>query len=75
MSYPVTIAFDFDRMRPGCAIVQTMMGATISNTDLSRFDPGLWLTAPTPAMRLATLHSEDEAQRAAELSNLKGVNA
>jgi hypothetical protein len=71
MSYPVTIAFDFDLMRPGCAIVQRALGGTISNEDLHLFDD--WLTSPTPAMRLVTLHSEDETRRAAELSNLKGV--
>jgi hypothetical protein len=58
-------------MRPGCAIVQRALGGTISNEDLHLFDD--WLTHPTPAMRLVTLHSEDETRRAAELSNLKGV--
>lgn len=47
-----TIAFDCVLVRPGCALVQVGLGATIPNHDLVRFNPGTWLTAPTENMAI-----------------------
>jgi len=62
--YPCTIAFDFKQMRPGCAVVQRTLGATIGNDQLTRFDAGSWVSAPTPDMQLAALNSQDEMDQA-----------
>lgn len=45
-----TIAFDTVLMRPGCAVVQGALGATIPNSELQRFDSETWLTSPTKDM-------------------------
>ena len=66
---PVTIAYDVELKRPGCAIVQRALGGSISNEDLHRMDN--WLTAPTPAMRLYTLTDRDQLERLIATNNGK----
>lgn len=46
---PFTIMFDTKEMKPGCAIIQALGGSPgIAN----EFDTSVWITAPTPNMRL-----------------------
>jgi hypothetical protein len=47
------VAFDLNEMKPGCALVQTALGAT--HGIASRFDPAHWLLAPTPGMKVYPL--------------------
>lgn len=63
--YPCTIAFDFTLMRPGCVIVQSVLGTTIGSDQLARFDD--WLTSVTPDMKIATLFSPRDMDRAVKL--------
>lgn len=48
-----TIAYDCVLKRPGCAIIQGLMGGTVSAFALQSI--GHWLTVPTPDMRLYTV--------------------
>jgi hypothetical protein len=50
------IAFDIELMRPGCPIVQPVMGGNTNAADW--FDPEDWLLAPTEGMRVYELSSE-----------------
>lgn len=50
-----TIAYDCTLRRPGCAIVQGIMGGTVSGRALDTI--GYWLTAPTPDMMVYTVTS------------------
>lgn len=63
--FPCTIAFDFKLMRPGCAIVQRVLGTSIGNDQLDRFDD--WLTTVTPDMKVATIFTPLEMNRAVAL--------
>lgn len=53
-----TIAYDIKLKRPGCVLLQTVMGATISNSKLHAFPQGSWLLAPTPDLKLYPVDDE-----------------
>jgi hypothetical protein len=59
MSEEVTIAYDTELRRPGCALVQAGYGCSISPADLDAI--GHWLTAPTDAMRVYKMTAEQVA--------------
>jgi hypothetical protein len=63
------IAYDVERMQPGCVLLQALMGGTVPSFS-ALFDPSTWLLAPTPAMRP---YEVDEAQleRLASLSKTR----
>lgn len=63
-----TLAYDFTLMRPGCAIVQRVFGATITNEDLHCLDD--WITHPTDGMRLYPV-TDEQMERLVELNNTK----
>jgi hypothetical protein len=44
------IIFDTEKMRPGCPLIQAMMGGSIIAA--TRFDCGKWLLSPTVNMKL-----------------------
>lgn len=47
------IAYDCTLRRPGCVILQAVMGCDAAGRELSmRFDSKLWLVAPTPDLKL-----------------------
>jgi len=52
----ITVAYDTTLKRPGCAIIQAVFGATISNAELMRMDG--WLLSPTEGMRLYEVTDE-----------------
>ena len=56
----ITIAYDTVLKRPGCAIVQRALGATISNEDLGMMNG--WLAAPTPDMGLYPLENREQIE-------------
>ncbi len=62
-----TIAYDPVLKRPGCAIVQVCLNATIGNEDLGRMNN--WLTAPTPDMRVFPLASREVIEALIALNN------
>lgn len=45
------IAYDTQRMQPGCVLIQAAMGGTVPNFS-SLFDASTWLLAPTDDMKL-----------------------
>jgi len=51
-----TIVYDCDLKRPGCALLQASMGATISNEKLAQLDN--WLLFPTDGLKLYPLNEE-----------------
>ena len=63
-TFPVTIAYDMKLKRPGCALLQASYGASIGNFELSKFDVKNWILAPTDDMKLYTLKTEEELERA-----------
>jgi hypothetical protein len=62
-----TIAYDTDLRRPGCAIVQRALGATVPNDDLHRMNG--WLTSPTPNMRVLPVASLDQFDQLVLITN------
>jgi hypothetical protein len=72
----VTIAFDTERRRPGCILIQALMGASVGldpaarNRFLLEFDSGTWLLDMTPGMRLYQIDAEQipELARIARLT-------
>jgi hypothetical protein len=52
----VTIVFDIQQMRPGCALIQAIMGG--SPGVLNNFPAECWLDAPTPGMALYNVTDE-----------------
>jgi len=65
----ITVAYDVELLRVGCALIQAATGATIGNADLMRFDD--WLTAPTPGLRLYET-TEQELESLIAITNRKG---
>lgn len=64
VEFPITIAYDMKLKRPGCAILQSAYGASIGHFELSKFDVDNWILAPTENMKLFTLKTEEELERA-----------
>lgn len=64
MKNNLSIAFDIDKMRPACVLLQVAMGASISLEKLMKYFPDVdvWLPAPTPSMRVYKT-TEDELLR------------
>lgn len=56
----MVIAYDIEEMKPGCAIIQSDLGATSGIA--GHFDSRHWLTAPTPGMRLYPVTPDQLAQ-------------
>ena len=54
-----TIAYDPELRKPGCAIIQAALGATLPRSHFHRFDPNNWIVHPTPHMALMPV---DEVQ-------------
>ena len=52
----MTIAFDIQQMRPGCALIQAIMGG--SPGVLRDFPAECWLDVPTPGMALYNVTAE-----------------
>lgn len=63
------IAYDIERMQPGCVLVQAGLGGTVPNFS-ALFDSSTWLLAPTPAMRLYEV-DENQLERLALLSKTR----
>lgn len=68
MSFPITIAYDMTLKKPGCAIIQGVFGGTINNFQLQKFDVENWLLSPTDDIKLYTLYSEEELNKAIEIT-------
>lgn len=65
---PLTIAFDLELMRPGCILLQAVMGATIPAELLEMLDmTDIWLLTPTKNMRVYET-SLEELTRIAKLA-------
>lgn len=64
--FPAVIVFDKTLMRPGCAILQTSMGGTLTNMDLELVG-GEWLTSPTADLRPYTIYTAEEFDRVREV--------
>ena len=63
----IRMAYDFDLKRPGCVLMQAVMGGD-SNAVSRLFDCKGWLLAPTPGMRLV-LGTEEEWKQASEITD------
>ena len=63
-TFPITIAYDMKLKRPGCALLQSTYGASIESFELQKFDVKNWVLAPTDNMRLYTLKTKQELERA-----------
>jgi hypothetical protein len=63
----VTIAYDPVLKRPGCAIVQRSLGATIGNDDLHRMNG--WLLSPTPNMAVFPLADQGQIEVLIAITN------
>jgi hypothetical protein len=50
------IAYDLKLKRPGCVLLQAVMGGDARAA--SQFDPKKWLLAPTPDLKLYPLTDE-----------------
>lgn len=50
------VLYDVTLMRPGCVLLQAMVGGTVDGLTLQSI--GEWLTAPTPDMKLYTASDE-----------------
>jgi hypothetical protein len=65
---PLTIAFDLEKMRPGCILIQVTMGATCTAELLAVLGlTDIWLLAPTKNMRVYKT-TFDELKRVAKLA-------
>jgi hypothetical protein len=56
---PLTIAFDLEKMRPACILLQAAMGATCTLEILEFLFPDNWLLTPTEGMRLYNTSIEE----------------
>lgn len=73
---PLTVAYDIKLKRPGCVLVQPVLGATITNWELmshfdwelmSHFDTSTWLLTPTPDMHVYRT-TKAQLERLAEIT-------
>lgn len=51
MDSKIRMVYDFDLKRPGCVLMQAVMGGDSSAVS-ELFDSSSWLLSPTPGMRL-----------------------
>jgi hypothetical protein len=57
-----TIAFDIKLRRPGCALIQSVMGSTVTPAELElHFGSETWVTSMTNSMRLMPVTDEQYA--------------
>ena len=59
------IAFDIEKMRPGCAIIQAQFGCDPQTAH--EFPTESWLTAPTPKMRCYPVNESQLKQLVAKV--------
>lgn len=50
-----TIAIDFNKRKVGCAILQSSLGATVSNSEIAGLP---WLLSPTDHLRLYEVNDD-----------------
>ena len=65
----ITMAYDTDLKRPGCVLLQAIMGGDSSKVS-QLFGPDTWLLAPTPGLRLIS-GTEEEWKKAVQITNLE----
>jgi len=53
---PFRIAFDIEQMKPGCVLLQAVLA---SSCMAHCFESRLWLTTPTPNMRVYSITREE----------------
>jgi len=61
------IAYDVKLMRPGCVLLQAVMGGTVPNEKLMRMLDH-WLLSPTPDLRLYP-YAESELDQLIQITN------
>lgn len=68
MNFPITIAYDMIKKKPGCALLQAIYGGTIDNFSLQQFETDNWLLAPTTDLKLYTLKDQNELHMAIKIT-------
>lgn len=54
LAYPLRLAFDCNLRRPGCVLLQALMGG--SSQAASLFSTDLWLLSPTDGLKVYQVH-------------------
>lgn len=69
MNFPLIIAYNMPDKKIGCALLQPLLGGTLSGGDLSvHFETDQWEMSPEKC-KLFTINTEEEFQKVKEITS------
>ena len=74
MNDEITLLFDIEQKRPGCAILQALAGCSSQDLWDVGFDSKDWILSPTPSMRKITGTKEEWGEMARRLQKEREGN-